>query len=298
MLSLIICSREKDISNSLKSNIKETIGIDYELIIIDNSQNNFSIFSAYNEGVRRAKFPYLCFMHDDILYHTKNWGEKVINYLKNDSIGIIGVFGSHILTQHPLPYWSAKCLSYNLIQRKIDETGEFIYEYSKIDTYLENKESTSIEVAAIDGLWFCLPRKMFDGNIKFDDELFDGFHAYDLDISLQVLKAGFEVRVVFDILIEHFSLGNMNFEYKQSLEKFSKKHQKSLPIHRGTNLSDSEINIRYEFVNHYFELRNSYNNLLNEKNEILNSKTFRLGRFLLQPFYGIHNRIKKYHPKF
>ena len=294
MISLIICSREPEISRTLKDNISETIGVDYELIVIDNSNNQYSIFSAYNEGVRRAKYPYLCFMHDDILYYTSNWGEKVIEHFQNENVGLIGVFGSHILSNYPFPYWSTKCLSYNIIQRKTCDTGEFIHEHVKINTYLENKDSNSIEVAAIDGFWFCMLKKMFDGNLKFDEELFSGFHAYDMDISLQVIKTGFQVVVVFDILIEHFSLGKMNVEFKQSLEKFCKKHEAVLPIHRGTNLSESEIKIRYDFVNQYYDVHNLYHFLLNEKNEILNSKTFRLGEFLLRPFYGIHNRIKNY----
>lgn len=73
---------------------KETIGIEYELIIIDNSQNNHSIFSAYNEGVKRAKYPYLCFMHDDILYLPRLGVKKLIDHFQQEETGIIGVLGS------------------------------------------------------------------------------------------------------------------------------------------------------------------------------------------------------------
>ena len=76
MLSLIICSRTPKISNKLEKNIAETIGCEYELVVIDNSQNKYSIFSAYNEGVKRARGSVLCFMHDDIIYKTANWGGK------------------------------------------------------------------------------------------------------------------------------------------------------------------------------------------------------------------------------
>ena len=77
MLSLIICSRTPRISEELEKNIAETIGCEYELVVIDNSKNKYSIFSAYNEGVRRSKGDVLCFMHDDILYKTNGWGTKV-----------------------------------------------------------------------------------------------------------------------------------------------------------------------------------------------------------------------------
>lgn len=52
MLSLIICSRTPRISEELERNIAETIGCEYELVVIDNSKNKYSIFSAYNQGVR------------------------------------------------------------------------------------------------------------------------------------------------------------------------------------------------------------------------------------------------------
>ena len=74
MVSCIICSRKQDISTDLKENIKNTVGCDYELLIIDNSKNQYNIFKAYNEGIRRAKGDILCFMHEDIFYHTQNWG--------------------------------------------------------------------------------------------------------------------------------------------------------------------------------------------------------------------------------
>ena len=70
MLSLIICSRNSDISATLKKNIETTIGINYELIVINNSLNHYSIFEAYNQGIRKSKYQFLCFMHEDILYHT------------------------------------------------------------------------------------------------------------------------------------------------------------------------------------------------------------------------------------
>lgn len=74
MLSLIVCSRTNDISNELKENVSTTIGCDYEWVVINNSQNQYSIFSAYNEGVSRAKGDVLCFMHEDVLFRTNNGG--------------------------------------------------------------------------------------------------------------------------------------------------------------------------------------------------------------------------------
>jgi glycosyltransferase involved in cell wall biosynthesis len=160
MISIIICSRNPDISDELKQNIAKTIGVEYELIVIDNSKNKYTIFSAYNEGVRRAQYPYLCFMHDDILYHTDNWGTKVIEHFKDEKIGLIGVIGGHYMPKCPASWWSAESRSGQIIQGFINEKNEYETELYK---YTNNKKNDCeiIEVASIDGLWFCIPKQSF-----------------------------------------------------------------------------------------------------------------------------------------
>jgi hypothetical protein len=51
MISLVICSRTSQLNESLRQNIDETIGVEYELVLIDNSKNELSIFEAYNKGI-------------------------------------------------------------------------------------------------------------------------------------------------------------------------------------------------------------------------------------------------------
>lgn len=107
MISCIICSRSAEIPQELKDNINATIGCDYELVVIDNSANKYSIFSAYNEGVRRAKGDILCFMHEDIEFLSKDWGKAVMAHFCNASLGVLGVVGGHCLPACPCSWWSA-----------------------------------------------------------------------------------------------------------------------------------------------------------------------------------------------
>jgi hypothetical protein len=57
------------------------IGCEYESIIIDNSENRYSIFEAYNLGIDKSKYEYLCLMHDDILIYTIEWVGLSIPFL-------------------------------------------------------------------------------------------------------------------------------------------------------------------------------------------------------------------------
>lgn len=290
MISLIICSRQPDIPQLLKDNIAETIGVEYELVVIDNSKNQFSIFQAYNEGVRRAKYPLLCFMHEDILYHTLNWGEKVVEHFQDEKVGLIGVVGGHYMPKCPASWWSTECKSGIFIQGDYRNKVYTPIKYNW-ENYRTNFES-SLSVSAVDGLWFCLPKEVFyKSKIKFDDISFAGFHCYDSDICMQVLNVDLEVKVVFDILIEHFSIGKHDKELIKQKVIFFNKWNKFLPIIRGVKLTNIEINDRLIFVENMNSLIIDELYSRSEMERILSSKAYRLGKFILKPFSFVRHKI-------
>ena len=61
MVSVIICSKHEKLSESVRQNIDLTIGVPYEIVCINNSRREYSIFSAYNKGIAQNKYPFLCF---------------------------------------------------------------------------------------------------------------------------------------------------------------------------------------------------------------------------------------------
>ena len=93
MISIIVCSKFPTLSKELLDNISQTVGTDYEIVSIDNSQAKYSIFEAYNEGVARSKGEYLCFMHEDVVLRSSNWGNTVERVLSHKDVGAIGVAG-------------------------------------------------------------------------------------------------------------------------------------------------------------------------------------------------------------
>ncbi len=49
MISIIICSRTRDIDSVLRKNISDTIGTEFEIVCIDNSKSQYSLYaSTYN----------------------------------------------------------------------------------------------------------------------------------------------------------------------------------------------------------------------------------------------------------
>lgn len=275
MISCIICSRTSDISKDLRQNIDSTIGLEHEIIVIDNSHNNYSIFSAYNEGVRRSNGDILCFMHDDIEYLSSDWGKIINSCFLDDSIGIVGFAGSHMLSDSPM-YWVEM---------------PFYSEYNQTNGILSDKwlfpDKNLVDIVACDGFCFFVRRSLFE-KISFDDDTYKGFHLYDMDICMQALDAGFRVCACRDILINHnFSGVNNQSSFYQAQMTFYNKWKYNLPIYVGLDFVPEYVLRKINTLSIY-----SFDSAL-----IRHSLKYRIGNFLLSPLVLIRNtlfRIAKY----
>ena len=106
-----------------------------------------------------------------------------------------------------------------------------IIQHQKNDRATENKNhgfvtKEIVEVTAIDGVLMIMKR---DDNISFDKNL-NGYHNYDLDLSLKHHKLNKKVCVTSRIVIEHFSGGTINKDWYLSTSKFHKLNSENLPI--------------------------------------------------------------------
>ncbi|MCJ8166335.1 glycosyltransferase family protein [Pontibacter sp. E15-1] len=251
MISIVVCSRSKVLLENLKNDIEHSIGVQYELIVIDNSNNEYDIFKAYNLGVHQCKGNIICFSHEDVKFHSKNWGQKVHNHFKDDDVGMIGVVGCTALPKVPAPWWNNQMINYHLINliqcwgdRQIPDGGyrKTFCEGKTIDYNNPEPKINLHEAVTLDGLWFCIRKDLFS-NISFDELTCPGFHCYDIDISLQVGQFK-KVAVVYDILIEHFSLGTLSQGWFLASLAFNKKWEGSLP--KVLNNYDKQTYIQYE----------------------------------------------------
>ena len=275
MISIIICSRKADISQELKDNIAATIGCEYELCVIDNSRNEYSIFTAYNEGVRCAKGDILCFMHEDVLFHTEGWGDKVMNLLHRPDVGIVGIEGGHFLPSVPM-YWSNTPFVSDYV---IDNDYGRLENFFKCDYFDEDGVA---EVVVCDGVFFAMKKDMFS-HIRFDDDYYSGFHMYDMDLCMQIQQMGMQCIVTNTILLEHaWSEGDMKNKkgmdmFLVNLCKFVKKWEKMLPIWRGgpdlPEYSKERIN---KLCIHAYDARIARQ-----------SVTYRIGKAIISPYRKI-----------
>lgn len=225
MFSIIVCSRHKQINAQMEANIKATIGLTYEIIWIDNSDNHFNIAQAYDYGVSKAQYPYLCFVHEDVVFHSNNWGQAFINALNKDNVGMAGILGGYYFGKLSMG-WIGTNLEYagNCIQG--DHNGLFYYTYRT-----NHRNIAGNEVSIIDGFLFCLSKKLFDnGSVKWDGEQVQGYAHYSFDMSLQVHMLGLKNIVVDDVLVEHKSPGPRSGSFYKELVQIHKKWNKCLPV--------------------------------------------------------------------
>src|SRR3989344_2549800 len=223
MISIIVCSKNLELLKGLSENIQETVGCKFELVAIDNRKNQYGICTAYNAGIKKAKASSLCFVHEDVRFLTKNWGEILLKKLQDKKTGVIGVAGTTLLPEDGIWYSS---------QRPFVQ-GQVVHSFNnkeQLDKY--GTLEKDCDVVVLDGL-FLACRKEIAEKFRFNDVLFKGFHFYDIDFSLRVSQ-NFNNFVTYDILLKHFSGGNVGKEFQENRGKFIENYK--LPYTKLKNI--------------------------------------------------------------
>jgi glycosyltransferase involved in cell wall biosynthesis len=219
MISIIVSSYKQEYYEALKKNVHATIGVVYEIIKIDNP-GLMGICQAYNKGAERAKFEILCFIHEDIIFHTKNWGSIIVDTLKNNTIGLLGLAGGTYKPRIISSAWHNGDLYINMLQHKEGKCFHWLEP--------KNFDKKIADVLVVDGVFLSTRKKLWH-QCRFDEKTLKGFHFYDLDISLAIKSLGLRVCVVYEVLVEHFSFGSNSREWYEEAKKIHHKWEKKLP---------------------------------------------------------------------
>jgi len=239
-ISLVFCSRQQQLPDALIRNIERTIGCTYELVVIDNSHQNYSISEAYQLGYEKSSGTYIAYLHDDIVVHTMNWGLLMKEHLEVPGAGFCGIGGRDSLVRIPFS-WKRSLPYIHLIQS--DKNGD----HRKVKHRPTGFAEKRAPVIMLDGVVLCTTRKVME-SIAFDTQL-SGFHAYDFDICIRSASAGYQNYVMYNIDIEHLSRGSMDVNYMRSLISVFKKHQLLLPLSTCYLSASSKKKAEYEGLN-------------------------------------------------
>lgn len=219
MISIIVCSRHHEIGQELENNISKTIGdVVYEIIWIDNTNNKYTICEAYNAGVNLAKYPFLCFMHEDIFFYSNNWGTTAIDAMADTNVGMLGVQGCTYFDESTI-YWTMSGF------KKANTILPGSIEKKKEDDY----PIQGNDVVIVDGMWMFTRKDLFR-IIHWDENTYHGFHMYDLDLCMQIISHGMIIRLAEELWIQHNSYGNWNVDFFQGCKLFHDKWDRCLPV--------------------------------------------------------------------
>ncbi|MFT3753407.1 MAG: glycosyltransferase [Paludibacter sp.] len=242
MISIVISTRKDEASlKTLSDNINKTIGVTYEIIYIRN-EGQYSLCEAYNIGIKKSQYNYFCFLHDDILFKSVDWGKRLSDLMEKDkSIGLIGAAGTKFKSTYPSGWGQSPYLSkFNRGHIFSKLTGQSENYFNFDNNFPQNEID---DVVCVDGVLLFTKKEVLQV-CKFDETMLTNFHGYDIDFSLQVYFNSYRVLVDRNLLLTHHSGGNYSKQYTLANRLIVKKWRSKLPVATNdTNLRFLDIKV-------------------------------------------------------
>jgi hypothetical protein len=251
MITFIICSINPEQCNRLLANISEIAGVEYETIVFDNRNEHWGLCRVYNHCAEKAKYPYLCFIHEDVHIYTENWGKRIVETAeKMPDCGVIGFAGGLQAGKNFSSWWATGKTRVNLC----DSFNGKNYLYRRLNYsrhYYSNPYAEQIsKVLCVDGLFQFVKKTVLE-EIKYDEQLFNGFQFYDVDFSFAVSEK-YNNYVLLDFDVFHDSCGQLNREYVMNMFAFQDKWKDKLPKNLNGDRLDGWNSMKLELTDAHY----------------------------------------------
>lgn len=222
-LSIIIVNfNTKDLTNqTIDSIIKNTEGISYEIVVVDNSINkseqctyesslvkvipdveNHGFGHACNIGADNSKGEILLFLNSDTLVHDSSLS-KCVDYIKgNEKVGALG--GRVLLKDGTLdhgckrgfPTPEAAFYYYAGLDKRYPASKKFgVYRQTFLNEFEIN------EVDSVSGAFLMVRRRLFNEAGRFDEAFF--MYGEDLDLCYRIKEKGYKIIYYPEAIITH-----------------------------------------------------------------------------------------------
>ena len=223
------------ISNCIQSIYEKTIGLNYEIIVVDNASvdgsqqkitewfpnvklielnENIGFGGANNEGIKIAIGRNLFFLNPDTI--LLNNAIKILSeYLDKNSDS--GVCGGNLYTKDLKPNFSYMPFFPTLLPELNLLTGNLFYKFFVGKNYRFNYTGKPLEVAYITGADMMVTRKCLSVTGSFDPDFF--MYYEETELSLRIKKSGYKIYSVPDAQIIHLEGGS--FSYSEDSQRFS-----------------------------------------------------------------------------
>ncbi len=241
MISIIVCSANPSRCNNLRENIAKYIGVEFEFLYLDNREKKWGLSRVYNYLAEQAKYPYLCFIHEDVFIGTSQWGKKMISFVSSDlCCGVLGFSGRTNAPRHISSSWGA--VKGNRRANVWDNYNggshaEKHLNFNMHHFFPDPQELTVSRVLCIDGMFHFVKKEVWQ-EIRYDEIIFNDFHFYDVDFSFAVAQK-YNNYVLLDMEVYHESSGNISSAFAEGIIRFWEKWNTVLPYHLKAGQHDS-----------------------------------------------------------
>lgn len=215
-ISVVISTRVISSSDYVE-HVRKTSGNPNVEVLMYANDGQYSLAELYNKGLEESKNDIVVFCHDDLIFDTNNWCSKLLKHFNSSEYGIIGVAGTDYLQTGC--WWQHRARMYGVVNH-IHNGKRHTNHYSK------GFGDDIKPVVVVDGLFMavCKPRLKATFN-----ELFQGFHFYDIPFCLENHVAGVKIGVVTNIRLTHLSIGAIGEKWTDSYKLFNQIYSDKLP---------------------------------------------------------------------
>lgn len=140
-----------------------------------------SMCQGYNQGASQTSAKYKVYVHQDALIVNKNFVFDLLRIFQDSSIGAFGVIGARKLPESGI-WWDAM-RSYGRVLHACEPE-------CVVETACMEPPEPWLEVEAVDGLMIAT-----QVDIPWQEELFDGWHFYDISMCKDLQRQGYKVVV-------------------------------------------------------------------------------------------------------
>lgn len=199
-----------------------TCGFDRQHVsVLAYANNRDGLCRVIRDAFRRADGRYLAFVHDDVSFgRAPGWARALARVLdRQPRYSILGVAGASILQENG--YWYNEQVSCGHVWHAADGEAHL--------TRFAMPHEDPLPAAALDG-FFLFARTDAVRRLELDDARFDGFHFYDMELSIRARLAGLELAVTDAVDLEHRSRGCFGADWERYRRAFVERYRGHLPL--------------------------------------------------------------------
>lgn len=180
-IAFITCVSDNDLYNTCVKYINKLHIPSDTIIETIRISNPSSMTSGYNKGMQETDAKYKVYLHQDLYILNKNFIQDILTIFSNRDTGMLGVIGAKKIPRCGV-WWESL--------EKVGQIYDTHLGRRELLNFTTQKENELVEV--IDG---CIIVTQYD--LPWREEVFDGWHFYDLSQCVEFRKKGYKIVIPF-----------------------------------------------------------------------------------------------------